>query len=323
MGDANRYKADRSHPLIDLDPNKCILCGRCVRTCNDVVGLSCYGFINRGFATVVRPALGGSLLETDCVSCGLCISTCPTGAIAQKSHLAKPGPWRTNAVPTICHYCGVGCNLNYAVYGDTLIEATRREGDNPTHGNHCRKGRFGFHHILAPDRLTTAKIRAGRELEDTTLSDAIDFAASRIRELTRRFSGAEMAVFVSPRLTNEAAYLAQKLARIGLGTHNVTSLAQLVNRDLFCPDVLSTVRYRELEDAQVILAVNSNLEQDHFVVDLLSKRALRKGGKLIYIGPEEARLAGLSDVLLQCKPGYQTTVMLAILRDKISPGCKA
>ena len=95
LGEARQHERDTSHPLIELDPNKCILCGRCVRICSDVVGVSAYGFINRGFSTVVAPALGGSLLDTDCVSCGLCIGTCPTGAIAQRLPLAKPGPWKT------------------------------------------------------------------------------------------------------------------------------------------------------------------------------------------------------------------------------------
>ena len=69
-----------------------------MRICSEVVGVAAYGFINRGFNTVVRPALGGSLLDTDCVSCGLCIGTCPTGAIAEKLPLAKPGPWPTASV---------------------------------------------------------------------------------------------------------------------------------------------------------------------------------------------------------------------------------
>jgi len=98
MGEAKEYRIDRSHPLIELDPNKCILCGRCVRVCSEIVGVAAYGFINRGFNTVVKPALGGSLLETDCVSCGLCVSTCPTGAIAEKIPLAKPGRGRRRPI---------------------------------------------------------------------------------------------------------------------------------------------------------------------------------------------------------------------------------
>ena len=111
LGEANQFQIDNTHPLIELDPNKCVLCGRCVRMCSEIVGVSAYGYINRGFNTVVMPAFGGSLLDTDCVSCGLCIGTCPTGAIVQKIPLAKPGPWKTTNVPTVCHYCGVGCTF--------------------------------------------------------------------------------------------------------------------------------------------------------------------------------------------------------------------
>ena len=162
LGDVNEHVIDRTHPLIDLDPNKCILCGRCVRMCSELVGVSAYGFIHRGFATVVKPALGGSLLDTDCVSCGMCIGTCPTAAVAQKSPLAKPGPWESLAVPTVCHYCGVGCSLNYDVFGDTVLQVSTRD-DGVTRGKHCKKGRFGFHYVQSDERLTTARIRAGRE----------------------------------------------------------------------------------------------------------------------------------------------------------------
>ena len=126
LGEAKQYRIDRSHPLIELDPNKCILCGRCVRICSEVVGVAAYGFINRGFNTVVKPAMGGSLLETECVSCGLCIGTCPTGAIAEIVPLAKPGPWITQTTPTVCNYCGVGCRLDHETYGDALVKVSRR-----------------------------------------------------------------------------------------------------------------------------------------------------------------------------------------------------
>ncbi|MBI5533499.1 MAG: molybdopterin-dependent oxidoreductase [Deltaproteobacteria bacterium] len=320
LGDANKYEVDRTHPVIELDPNKCILCARCVRTCSEIVGAAAYGFINRGFSTAVKPALGGSLLETECVSCGICIGTCPTGAIAQRSPLSKPGPWRTDRIPTVCHYCGVGCKLNYSVYGDTLIEVSRYEEPSASHGHHCKYGRFGYHYIQSADRLTHARIRAGRELEEATVDEAIQNAATRLRELTRKYSGKEIAVFLSPRMTNEEIYLAQKLARIGLGTHNVTSFANLINKDLYCPDVMSTATYADVEDAQAILIVNSNLDEEHFTVDLLTKRALRKGGKVIHIGTKVSRLAHFADVFLHCKPGTEVTVLHAILKNLADSG---
>jgi len=313
LGEANQFTIDSSHPLIELDPNKCVLCGRCVRVCSEVVGVSAYGYINRGFQTVVMPELGGSLLDTGCVSCGLCVGTCPTGAIAQKIPLTKPGPWKTRQVSTVCHYCGVGCHIAYDTFGDTLVKVSRSDDGCLTFGNHCKKGRFGHTHVQASQRLVKGKIRPGREIQDAPVDDAVAYAAMRLKELGRHVSGHEMAVFVSPRLTNEEIYLAQKFARIALKTHNVTSFTQVVNRDLASPGVLATATYRDVVDAQAILVVNSSLDDEHFVVDLAAKRAIRNGGRLIYIGPELNRTAEFAEVFLQCRPGAQAQVLHAIV----------
>lgn len=315
LGEVKQYPVDRSHPLIELDPNKCILCGRCVRLCSEVVGAAAFGYLRRGFNTMVMPALGGSLLDTDCVSCGLCVATCPTGAIVQKINLTKPGPWMTARVPTVCPYCGVGCRLGYDTFGDTVVKVGRVDEDGVTYGEHCRKGRFGLNHVHSPERLTRAKIRAGRSLRSTSVDEAIRFTAMRLRELTKRCSGKEIAVFVSPRMSNEEIYLAQKLARVALKTHNVTTLAHLVNGDLVCPEVVSTGTYADLRDAQVVLAIGSRTSEEHFVADLMTRRAIRGGGRLIYVHPEENGAARLADVFIPCRPGSEGYVALAILRE--------
>ncbi|MFH1016594.1 MAG: FAD-dependent oxidoreductase [Pseudomonadota bacterium] len=315
QGEAKEYPLDRTHPLIELDPNKCILCARCVRVCSEVVGVYAYGFINRGFNTVVKPSMGRSLLETDCVSCGLCVDTCPTGAIVEKVPLAKPGPWKTEAVESVCAYCGVGCSLSYDVYGSTLVKVSksRNDGDTlkgvPLGGNHCKRGRFGYNYVQAPDRLVKPKIRAGRELQDTTREDVADHTAMRLKELIRKYSGSQIAVFVSPRMTNEEIYLAQKFARVVLRTHNVTSFANLFNREFSCPEVVSTASYPDLLDAQTVVVVNSDTDEEHFVADLLVKRSLRQGGHLIYIGPKESRVSRFAEVFIPCEDGKQAEVV--------------
>jgi formate dehydrogenase major subunit len=312
LGEARQHQRDTTHPLIELDPNKCILCARCVRICSDVVGVSAYGFINRGFSTVVAPALGDSLLDTGCVSCGLCIGTCPTGAIAQKLPLAKPGPWLTESSASVCHYCGVGCRINYDTYGDTLVKVSRNEGNEVTFGNHCRKGRFGFNYVHAQDRLLGGKVRGAAGFEDVPAEEAIGQAAVRLKELSRRHPGREIAVFVSPRMTNEEVYLAQKFARVALGTHNVASIGHLLNTELFAPDVVATATYQDLVAAQAILVVNSGLDEEHFVADLLAKRAIRNGAKLVAIGPRPNRTTELAEVFLECATDAEALVLQAV-----------
>jgi formate dehydrogenase major subunit len=172
LGEAKQYKVDRRHPLIELDPNKCILCGRCVRICSELVGVAAYGFINRGFNTVVKPAMGGSLLDTECVTCGLCVDTCPTGAIEEIVQLVKPGPWVTQKSPTVCGYCGVGCRLEHETYGDSLVKVA-----SPENGNHCRKGRFGYGYVRDAERLLDGRVRAGAVQKAVSLDEAISHAA--------------------------------------------------------------------------------------------------------------------------------------------------
>ena len=259
LGEAKQYRVDRSHPLIELDPAKCILCGRCIRMCSEVVGKSAYGFINRGFGTIVRPALGGSLLDTECVSCGLCIGTCPTGAIAAKVPLAKPGPWQTTPVVSVCHFCGVGCTLELHSHENTFISPRRIEKSKNTMGGHCKKGLFGFDYVHASDRVRKPRVRSGRDLQETTLDDAIQYTGMRWKELSAKLPGDAMAVFVSPRLTNEEIYLAQKLARVVLHTHNVASFANLANDDHFFPEIVSTATYADLLGAQVIVVLSAQL----------------------------------------------------------------
>jgi formate dehydrogenase major subunit len=321
MGAAVEHPVDRRHPLLVLDPNKCVLCGRCVRICSELVGVAAYGFVRRGFDTVVKPALGDSLLDTECVSCGLCIGTCPTGAIAEKLPLTKPGPWKTRRVESVCSYCSAGCRLFYEVSGTTLVQVSRAAGD-PATGNHCRKGRFGYGHVQSPERLRRPRLRVGRELQETTLDEALRYSAMRLKELTRRYSGDQMAVFVSPRLTNEEIYLAQKLARLALRTHNVTSLSHLVNSELEAADVMSTASHADIADAQALLVVNTALDEESFAVDIACKQAIRKGARLVYVGPEDNRTSRFAELHLRCLAGGQAFAVLGLLKDyaALKPG---
>jgi formate dehydrogenase major subunit len=107
---------DASNPFFQFDPNKCVVCGICVRTCDEIVGLGALGFINRGYKTVIGTFGNRSFVESICESCGECVTRCPVGALASKR------PQRpAREVQTTCVYCGVGCGIYMGVTGDRVV----------------------------------------------------------------------------------------------------------------------------------------------------------------------------------------------------------
>lgn len=231
----NRFYAPRERPpvedenlLIARDPSKCILCGRCVRICEEQQMISAIDFVGRGFEAEISTPFGMSLLETDCELCGQCISTCPTGALYEKQAIGRGRMDMIEKVRSVCTYCGVGCviDLNVNVEDGRVIKITAPIGVPPNNGNLCVKGRFGFEFIHHPDRLTTPLIRRNGELKPCTWDEALDFVASKLSEIKERDGANAIAFISSSRCTNEENYLMQKLARAVIGTHSVDNCAR-------------------------------------------------------------------------------------------------
>ena len=88
-GEKRHAELDANNPSLVRDPNKCILCGRCIRACHERQGLDVYGYVNRGFKTIVEPAFGRGLDEVACTYCGQCAAVCPTAAICERDDTEK------------------------------------------------------------------------------------------------------------------------------------------------------------------------------------------------------------------------------------------
>ena len=143
-GDKNLTEFEDNHPFIVRDPNKCILCGLCVRVCDEVMGVGALGLVKRGFDTVVRPNMGKALAESGCESCGQCVSVCPVGALQERLTIQKEVPLETEVTETTCAYCSVGCSLDLESYGDMLIKANPDKEGYVNAGICCAKGKWGF-----------------------------------------------------------------------------------------------------------------------------------------------------------------------------------
>ncbi|MCP4306226.1 MAG: molybdopterin-dependent oxidoreductase, partial [bacterium] len=165
---------DTSNPFFQFDPNKCVICGICVRTCDEIVGLGALGFINRGFETVIGTFGNKPFVESICESCGECVVRCPVGALAPK----KPA-FPAREVQTTCVYCGVGCGIYLGVKGDQIV-SMRGDRERPTNeGSLCVKGRYGFNFVNHPDRLMTPLIKKDGEFVEATWDEALTLIASK------------------------------------------------------------------------------------------------------------------------------------------------
>jgi len=226
------------NPFIWVDLNKCILCTRCIRACEEVQGRFVWGVGERGSHTRIIAGADTTLLEARCESCGACAAYCPTGALDHKLsiHLGESD----RKVTTTCTYCGVGCQLDLNIKDGKVIRVTSNP-DAPVNGMHlCVKGRYGYDFIHHPDRLSAPFVRryllegGEKRLQgpawdwvETDWNTALDLTARNLAAKRNEFGGSSIGVLTSAKCLNEENYLMSKLARQVLGTNNIDHCARL------------------------------------------------------------------------------------------------
>lgn len=226
QGEKRQLPLDDSNPFILRDPNKCILCGKCVRACEEIQGRSVLDFSFRGFNTQVGPAFNLPYSESECVFCGSCVSVCPVGALTEKQMNGKGRPWEVTKVQTTCPFCGTGCNFDLNVKNGKVIGVTSNPGA-PVNGRAlCVKGRFGIDMVHSPNRLTTPLIKKDGEFVPASWDDALDLVATKLGEIKTAHGADSIAALSSARCTNEENFLMQKFMRAVIGTNNIDHCAR-------------------------------------------------------------------------------------------------
>ncbi len=213
------HPIDDSNPFFNLDRNYCVLCARCVRTCDEVTGINAIELINRGDESRVSTFAGSRLAESECRSCGECMVSCPVGAIH-----AKNSPVATEETATICPYCGVGCGIYLGTRQGKIVSVRGNEASPSNRGSLCVKGRFGINEFVHhSERLKSPRVKKEGGFESAEWEEALRIAGDKLSG----YKPEEVAVIASAKATNEDNYVLQKFTRAVLGTNNIDHCARL------------------------------------------------------------------------------------------------
>ena len=358
---------DDSNPFYRYDPDQCIACGRCVEACQDVQVTETLSIDWDAESPRVLWDGGKAIGESSCVSCGHCVTVCPCNALMEKSMLGRhglftawPGDVREQAIDlvkaiepttgygplyavsdaeakartattsrtkTVCTYCGVGCSFEVETHGREILRIQPSE-DGPANSiSTCVKGKFGWDHINAEDRLTLPLVRDGHRFREVSWEEAFDVVATRLREIVEESGSDSVSVVGSSKATNEESYLTQKLARQVIGTHNTDNCSRYCQAPA-TQGLWRTVGYggdagsiSDMERAELVLVVGSNTSESHPVIAARLRRAQKLGGHQIVVADlRRHELAQRADVYLKPAPGTDLVWLSAVTRYILDQG---
>ena len=315
------YPIDTTNPLIERDPNLCILCGRCIRICQ-TQGNYVLDFVNRGIATKVTTPLDKPLQESGCTFCGSCISVCPVGCLVERERRFRGREWEFETTKTVCAYCGCGCNLLLDTTNNQIVRARTEKKDDYL----CVRGRFGWDYVLSEERLKTPLIRKNGSLKECSWDEALEYIAGGLLKIKETRGPDALGGLASANYPNETLYLFGKFVRACLGTNNLDSSVRLLSfptlsgfiKAFGSVGIVATLA--EIEEADTLLVLASDVTVSYPAVGVKVKKALKRGAKLITIDPRRTEVAGLSHLHLQPKAGTEAAVLDGIIRVILNEG---
>lgn len=312
----------KTNPIIEFYLNRCIMCGMCVRVCDEIQGVQALDYHKRGYQIKIGTANGEPL---DCEFCGQCVTVCPTGALMDLTSEARGLAAMFTETHTTCNFCSWGCTIKLETKKGQLI---RIEGDETfdvgiNEGNLCAKGRFGHGMVQNKNRLQAPMLNVGGEFKEISWDEAIKTIAERITTTVNRSGPESVAAIGGETLTNEENYLLQKLFRGTIGSNQVTNLNHLrapyVNefqRKCIEGGIVSKP-ITELDEADVVLMFNTDIPSEYPVAgNSIRKGAINIGTDILIANPRNVEFHHESrvEVRMTYTPESDATVVNRISR---------
>ncbi|NQT24682.1 formate dehydrogenase subunit alpha [candidate division KSB1 bacterium] len=301
--------------------DKCIRCGRCIRICQEVQMDSALTFKERAAQVEVSTAFDMPLNDTTCELCGQCISTCPTGALYERSAKGRGQCKDFKRTRTTCGYCGVGCQIDLNVNSkNEIVRVTSPVGVIPNDGNLCVKGRFGMDFVGSDKRLTAPLIKRNGKFEKASWDEALDTIAKKLGEIKATHGPDSIGGLSSAKCTNEENYVFQKMIRTAIGTNNVDHCARLCHASTVAGLARAfgsgamTNSIDEIRRAGCIFIIGSNTTEAHPVIGLAVKDAVvNNGAKLIVADPRTIDIVRFAELHMAQQPGTDVALINAMM----------
>ena len=315
--DLNKRHYPKPIPVSDevlLDRERCILCQRCTRFSSEISMDNGLVMISRGYRMEVGTAPDHAF---DSIFSGNTVEICPVGALTAASYRFKARPWELKRVPGICANCSVGCNARLDVRVDKLMRLSSRQNDEIDDGWLCNRGRWGLDVVNSSQRLRTPLIRKEEKLVPATWEQAYYLIAARLSKLSKTHGAKATGGIGSTHVTNEEAYLFQKLLREVLETPNVdhhhgafpTPRDSLTGRPWMMTNSIA-----EIEQASHIVLIASDPYERQPILNLRIKKAMKAGARIFIVNEgttELDRFAASKIELPQNGAGLAACVLLA------------
>ncbi len=328
--DKNKYGAELERlpirydwKLLESDPNRCILCEKCVKVCREVVGREAIEIVDRGDRTIIDTISGEPL---DCDFCGNCINACPTGTLISKPFKFRGRPWTFNVTKSVCAFCSSGCEIEYHA-ANGRVERVTASDDSFNRGNLCVNGRFGYAAFNSSGRLSAPMIKdASGTQQNATWEQALGIVSGKLKQIIAESGAAAVAGIGSPRVTNEESYLFQKFLRGAVGTNNIDSEARLgfLPSQIIQYEMLGysggTFAMDAIETAETIIVIGSDLKGESAGFAYRVIRAAKNDAKIVAVNSRVTAMNKFANSFLQCRPGSEAFLVAGLTKAVIDEG---